>query len=161
MEGLRAICHCWNCSNNERFQSTAGVLNRAIEIRSAELDVEVEGRGARSHGSGGGDRAGVGFGVGPHGASADEACADEDDEGGAHPEADHRGHQIQPGPQHLAAPPPRPPESARTRGAGGERALSRLPEQAAAYKSGAAGLELRVHRRGVWDLGFAWAAGKE
>ena len=158
MEGFRAIRHCWNCSNNERFQSTAGVLNRAIEIRSAELDVEVEGRGARSHRPGGGD---VGLGVGPHGASADEACADEDDEGGAHPEADHRGHQIQPGPQHLAAPPPRPPESARARGAGGERALSRLPEQAAAYKSGAGGLELRVHRRGVWDLGFAWAAGKE
>lgn len=74
------------------------MLNRAIEIRGPELDVEVERRRARYHGSGGGERDHVGLGLrlGPHGASADEACADKDDEGGAHPEADHRSDQIQP-----------------------------------------------------------------
>lgn len=85
------------------YRSRAQKSYRAVEIRGPELDVEVERRGASRHGPRGRDPAlgGVGLGVGPRGAAADEARADEDDEGGTHPEADHRGHQIQPRPQHL------------------------------------------------------------
>jgi len=85
--------------------------HRAVEIRDvAELDVEVERHGWLRQRPRRGDRGGVGgVGVGPRGAAADEARADEDDEGGAHPEADHRGHQIQPGPQHLHSTATAPP----------------------------------------------------
>lgn len=169
------------------YRSRAQKSYRAVEIRGPELDVEVERRGASRHGPRGRDPAlgGVGLGVGPRGAAADEARADEDDEGGTHPEADHRGHQIQPRPQHLPPNTSRPPRNTnrkkgkknRARAAGGSSGragpwlIIRLLEQdaaAAAYKSGGAaaaaagvGLGDGGHRRGVWDLGFAWGAGNE
>lgn len=166
--------------------------HRAVEIRDiAELDVEVERHGWLRQRPRRGDRGGVGgVGVGPRGAAADEARADEDDEGGAHPEADHRGHQIQPGPQHLPPPAPSlslrrhgrttpspPPQSSQRRfpkrtlestnprqhardGLSNEQLPGRRI-RAARRAAGVGQQEAGGHRRGVWDLGFAWAAGKE
>lgn len=126
--------------------------HRAVEIRDvAELDVEVEGRGRLRQRPRRGDRGRVGgVGVGPRGAAADKSRADEDDEGGAHPEADHRGHQIQPGPQHLpaaeAAVPSRPvprqpansPPTGRARKSGGSTQRERIKQRAAAAAAGTA-----------------------
>jgi hypothetical protein len=123
------------------------------------------------------------IGVGPGGAAADEARADEDDEGGAHPEADQRGHQIQLRPQHLSVaaplpapaagsrnsnptsspPPPLPaPGNARTRGLSSEKSRLLLARRRIRAERRSAGSGPRGgHRRGVWDLVFAWAAGNE
>lgn len=47
-------------------------------------------------------------GVDGPGPAADQAGADEHDEGGAHPESYHRRHEVQSRPQHLSSPPPPP-----------------------------------------------------
>lgn len=154
MEGLRTITHCRNCSNSKRIQPTAGTLNRAVEIRDvAELDVEVEGRGWLRQRPRRGDRGRVGgVGVGPRGAAADEARADEDDEGGAHPEADHRGHQIQPGPQHLRRPSPSAAAAAAAAKAAlpspaASQAASQLPSPRCARESAGSTQRERIKQR--------------
>lgn len=169
------------------YRSRAQKSYRAVEIRGPELDVEVERRGASRHGPRGRDPAlgGVGLGVGPRarrrwGARRRRRWRWHSSRSRS-PWSPDSAPTPASSPQHLSPTAQHQQEKRkkknRARAAGGSSGragpwlIIRLLEQdaaAAAYKSGGAaaaaagvGLGDGGHRRGVWDLGFAWGAGNE